>query len=395
MTRRALAPIERRHGPDYILLTAVLVLVVLGLIAVYSSSYALAYVDYGDPNYFIRRQVIFAGAGAAGLACMTLIDYRILLRLSPLLILLAVIGLAAALLPGISVEQNGANRWIGIGPLVGQPSEFAKLAVIIYIAAWLSAKGEQVRDFTLGVIPFVVTVGLVCALVVLEPDLDTTLLIALTAGTLFFVAGARLLHVLMLVASAAMFTFLFVLVGGYGINRILTFTSAESDPQGAGFQTLQMLVAFGSGGLTGLGLGVSRQKFFYVPGSHTDGVLAIIGEELGFIGTLLVMMLFAIVLWRGIRIVRRAADPFGSLMAMGIIAWFSFQMLMNVGGVTRMLPLMGIPLPLVSYGGTALAINLVAIGLLLSISRRAAIERPEEATPSRGVVRPETARATR
>ena len=395
MTRRGLAPIERRHGPDYILLTAVLVLVVLGLIAVYSSSYALGYLDYSDPNYFIRRQVLFAAAGMAGLVVMTLIDYRILLRLSPLLILLALIGLGAALLPGIGVEQNGANRWIGIGPLVGQPSEFAKLAVIIYIAAWLSAKGAQVRDLALGVIPFVVTVGLVCSLVILEPDLDTTVLIALTAGTMFFVAGARLLHVLMLVGSAATFTVLFVLVGGYGFNRILSFTSAENDPQGAGFQTLQMLVAFGSGGISGLGLGVSRQKFFYVPGSHTDGVLAIIGEELGFIGTALVMLLFAIVLWRGIRIVRRSADPFGSLMAMGILAWFSFQLLMNVGGVTRMLPLMGIPLPLVSYGGTAIAMNLVAIGLLLSISRRADIQRPEDAVPSRGVVRPETARMTR
>ena len=389
----AAQPVTYGRGPDYVLIATTAVLVVIGLIAVYSASFAVGYAEYGDSNYFIRRQAVWAAIGVGGLLTAMAIDYRMLMRLSPLLMLLALGGLALALLPGISVEQNGASRWIGVGSFTAQPSEFAKLAVLIYIAAWLAAKGTAVRDFALGVVPFAAMVGLVCALVVLEPDLGTTILIAFIAGTLFFVSGARVLHVLTLVGSVVGFTATLILVGGYGMNRLLSFTSAEADPQGAGFQTLQLLVAFGSGGLTGLGLGVSRQKFFYVPGSHTDGVLAIIGEELGFIGVTVVLLLFVVLLWRGLLIARRAADPFGSLLAMGVLAWLSCQLLLNVGGVTRLIPLTGIPLPFLSYGGSSLAVTLTAVGVLLSVSRRAALGEPEQAAPTRGVLRAPAARA--
>ena len=177
--------------------------------------------------------------------------------------------------------------------------------------------------------------------------------------------------------------------------RILSFTSAESDPEGFGFQTLQMLQALGSGGLTGLGLGVSRQKFFYLPASHTDGVLAIVGEELGYVGVVVVVLLFALLLWRGLRIMQRAADPFGSLLAAGVLAWLAFQLLLNVGGVTRSIPLTGIPLPFLSYGGSSLAMTLTAIGVLLSVSRYAALEDPKLAPPTRGVLRALGVRAGR
>jgi cell division protein FtsW len=298
------------------------------------------------------------------------VNYHHLSRLSPLLMLIAVAGLVAVLLPSFGHEANGAQRWIQLGSLPPmQPSEFAKLAVIIYLAAWLAAKGDAVRDFSLGVVPFVSMVGLVGALIILEPDLGTAVMIAMITGTLFFLAGARLWHVVVLAASGTGIASLLILLGGYRVDRIFSFTSAEADPSGLGFQTLQLLIAFGSGGLTGLGLGVSRQKFFYLPGSHTDGVLAIVGEELGFIGTMLVLALFVLVLWRGWLIMKRADDQFGSLLAAGIIAWIGFQMLLNVGGVTRMIPLTGIPLPLLSYGGSSLAVTLTAIGILLSVSR--------------------------
>ena len=377
----------RRHEPDYVLLTVVVMLLTVGLIAVYSSSYAVGFAEHGDAEYFIKRQTLWAGIGVAGLLVMMTIDYRILRRLSPLLMLAALGALVAALAPGIGVELNGASRWIAVGPFTIQPSEFAKFAIIIYLSAWLAAKGEIVRDLALGVVPFVGMVGLVGALILLEPDLGTATLIALVTGTLFFVSGARLTHLVTLAASAAAFTASLIVVGGYGLSRILSFASPEADPSGAGFQTLQMLVAFGSGGVTGLGLGVSRQKFFYVPGSHTDGVLAIIGEELGFIGVVLVLTLFGLLLWRGLRIAQRAADPFGSLLATGVIAWLAFQMLMNVGGATRSIPLTGIPLPFLSYGGSALAMSLAAVGLLLSVSRYAALRDPEDEPPTRGVVR--------
>jgi cell division protein FtsW len=376
----------RRHAPDYGLLTTVLTLLIVGLIFVYSSSYVFAEVEYGDPNHFIKRQMMFAVLGLIGLVAVMQLDYRYLRRLSPLLMLGALFGLAAVLMPGVGVESNGALRWIQIGPLPPvQPSEFAKLAVLIYMAAWLASRGDALHNFSLGVLPFIGMVGLVGALIMLEPDLGTTVMIAVITGTLFFIAGARLIHVMALAGSGVVMGTLLILTGGYRMDRILSFTSAESDPTGVGFQTLQLLVAFGSGGVWGLGLGVSRQKFFYVPGSHTDGVLAIIGEEIGFVGVLVVLALFFMLFWRAWLIMRRAPDVFGSLIAAGVLAWFAFQLLLNVGGVTRLIPLTGIPLPLLSAGGSSLMVSLVAIGLLLSVSRYAAFT-PEPEKP-RGVRR--------
>ena len=379
----------KRHGPDWVLLTIVIMLLIIGLIAVYSASYALGYAAHGDSDFFIKRQVMWAGVGCAGMFAASLIDYRWLRRVSPLLMFVALAGLGAALVPGIGVSgvEGGPTRWIEIGPLSGQPSELAKLAVIVYLAAWLAAKGPTVRDFMLGVVPFVSMVGLVTALVLLEPDLGTALLIAAITGTLFFVSGARLTHLVTLVVTAVGFTAAFVVGGGYGMTRILSYTSAESDPEGYGFQTLQMLVALGSGGWTGLGLGVSRQKFGFVPAAHTDGIISIIGEELGFIGVTVVLLLFALLLWRGLRIMQRAADSFGSLLVAGILMWIALQVLINVGGVTRSIPLTGITLPFLSYGGSSLAVTLTAIGVLLSVSRYAALEDPANEPPSHGVVR--------
>ncbi len=370
----------RSHAPDYALLSVVAVLVVIGLVAVYSSSYVLGEAQFNDTNYFIKRQLLFALLGVTGLVVMMRLDYHYLVVLSPLIMLAALVALGAALLPGIGVEANGARRWIAVGSLPPlQPSEFAKLAVIIYLAAWLAAKGDIVRSMTLGVVPFVFMVGTVGVLIILEPDLGTAVMIALITGSLFFVAGAKLIHVFALVASTALVGAALIVAGGYRMDRILSFTSAEDDPSGFGFQTLQLLVAFGSGGIGGLGLGVSRQKFFYVPGSHTDGVFAIIGEEIGFIGVAVVLGLFVLLLWRGLQIARRAPDQFGSLLATGVLAWIAFQLIINVGGVTRSLPLTGIPLPLLSYGGSSLAVTLTAIGLLLSVSRHAALAPEQQA----------------
>jgi len=380
--------VARRHGPDYLLLSVLTVILVIGLIAVYSSSYALGYAQFDDPNYFIKKQILFGALGVAGMLIVMNIDYRILMRLSPLLMLAALLGLAAVLLPGIGVEQNGARRWVAFGPLPPvQPSEFAKVAVLVYMAAWLAAKGDTVKDFSLGVMPFVGMVGLIGALIMLEPDMGTTMMVALITGTLFFVAGARLTHLVALVGSALVMAVVLILSHGYRADRLTAFTSAEDDPTGVGFHALQMLVAFGSGGISGLGLGVSRQKFFYVPGSHTDGILAIIGEELGFIGVTVVLLLFAVFLWRGLRIAMRAPDRFGSLIATGVIAWVALQLVINVGGVTRSIPLTGIPLPFLSYGGASLMALLLAVGLLLSVSRYAAIEDVERTQPTRGVLR--------
>jgi cell division protein FtsW len=286
--------------------------------------------------------------------------------------MLAMVALLMAVLaPGIGLERNGSHRWIALGPLPpAQPSEFAKLVLIVYVAAWLAGKGKgSLHSFALGFIPFVSLVGVVAGLVLLEPDMGTAVVIVLTTMTLVFVAGASLTHVVAFLGIGGVVAALLIFTGQYRADRIFAFISAEDDPSGRGFQTLQLLIALGSGGISGLGLGASRQKFFYVPGAHTDGIFAIIGEELGFVGSALVIILFAIVLIRGFRVILRARDDFGSLLAVGIVSWIGYQALINIGGITRTLPLTGIPLPFLSYGGSALMSMMAAVGILLSVSR--------------------------
>ncbi|MCH8994672.1 MAG: putative lipid II flippase FtsW [Chloroflexi bacterium] len=360
-------------------------LVVLGLLVVYSSSFALGLVAFNDANYFVTRQAVWAAIGIALLVVMMRLDYRWLRSISPLLMLAAIVGLAAVLVPGIGLERGGAQRWISLGPLPPvQPSEFAKLALIIYVSAWLAGRGGHVRSFALGFVPFVVMVGLVAGLILLEPDTGTAAVLVLTTVTLFFIAGASLTHMAALLGIGGVTATILVLTAGYRADRLLAFVRAEDDPGGIGFHTLQLLIALGSGGVRGLGLGASRQKFFYIPSSHTDGVFAVVGEELGFIGAMGVLLLFAVLIYRGFRVVLGARDEFGALLATGIVCWIAYQTLINVGGITRAIPMTGIPMPFLSYGGSALAALLAAVGILLSISRRAtgppAVERHERNT---------------
>jgi cell division protein FtsW len=356
---------------DQILLSAVLLLVIIGIVSIYSASYAIGYLDYQDSYYFLKRQVIYTLIGFIGMGFFAIMDYRLLAPLSPFIMIFAVILLILAIEPHTAMEINGAKRWVDL-PLLPpfQPSEFSKLAIIIYIAAWLSSRsGKDIGSLT-SVISFVITVGAVSFLIMLEPDLGTTLLITAVAGAMFFVAGARLFHVIALATSSIISLGLFIIVNGYGFSRIVSFISAESDPSGSGYQTLQLLIALGSGGLTGLGLGSSRQKFFYLPASHSDGILAVIGEELGFIGVSLVIILFLTILLQGLKIANKSSDQFGSLLASGISLLLIFQVLLNIGGISRTIPLTGIPLPMLSAGGTSLIITLCAIGILFSINRQ-------------------------
>ena len=347
-------------------------LVVLGLVLVYSSSFALGLLAFNDANYFVARQAVWAAIGIGLLVTLMRLDYHWLRAVSPLLMLAAIVALIAVLVPGIGVERNGAQRWLALGPLPAvQASEFAKLALIIYVSAWLAGKGTYIRSFALGFVPFVTMVGIVAGLVLLEPDTGTAAVLVLTTVTLFFVAGASLTHLMALMGIGGVAAAMLILTAGYRADRLFAFIRAEDDPAGIGFQTLQLLIALGSGGIGGLGLGVSRQKFFYIPSAHTDGVFAVVGEELGFIGAIGVLLLFAVLIYRGFRVMLRARDDFGALLATGIICWIAYQALINVGGITRAIPLTGIPLPFLSYGGSALAAVLAAVGILLSISRHA------------------------
>ncbi len=383
--------------PDYLILGLVLGLVALGLVIVYSSSFALGLLAFNDANYFVARQAVWAVIGTGLLLVFMRLDYHWLRSVSPLLMLAAIVALVAVLLPGIGLERNGAQRWLSLGPLPAlQPSEFAKLALIIYVAAWLSGKGTHVRSFALGFVPFVLMVGTVAGLVLLEPDTGTTAVLVLTTMTLFFIAGASLTHLAALACIGGIASTLLILTAGYRADRLFAFVRAEDDPGGIGFQTLQLLIALGSGGINGLGLGASRQKFFYIPGSHTDGVFAVIGEELGFIGAMGVLVLFAVLVYRGFRVVMNATDDFGALLATGIVCWIAYQALINVGGITRTIPMTGIPMPFLSYGGSALAALLAAVGILLNISRSGrgppSVQRGRDVT---GVVPSKTHRGAR
>ncbi len=363
--------------PDWPLIAVVVTLTLVGLIFVFSSSFAVGQQLFGDPRFFAKRQLLGAGIGAVAFVFFAFLDYRRLRTWSPLIMAGAVLLLLAVITPGVGFQQNGAQRWIQFGsaPPI-QPSEIAKLAIVIYIAAWLSGRGDAILHVSLGVIPFSVIVGFVGFLIMAEPDLGTAVTITVIAGGLFFIAGAALKHILVLVAGGGGVLFAIIGLLGYGLDRFTQFVSAESNPEAGGFQILQLLIALGSGGLTGVGIGESRQKFFYVPSAHTDGVFAIIGEEIGFIGAMFILLLFAFFIYRGVRIASKAPDQFGTLLAMGVVIWFATQAFFNIGGVTRTIPLTGIPLPLVSFGSSALVATLAAGGVLVSVSRYS-IERDE------------------
>lgn len=342
-------------------------LTITGLVAVYSASFVIGLARFGDPHYYVIRQGVWAALGVLLMFAAMKTHYGLYRTYAIPIMICTIIALAAVLLVG--VEGGGARRWLGVGEFTIQPAEFAKLTVIFYMAAWLDAKGDAITSFEHGLVPFLIIIGSVGALIMLEPSLGTTLIILAITVTMFYVAGASLLQMgTLLVLGLGAIAFL-ATAAGYRAERLTTFFNAELDPLGNGFQTLQALQALGNGGIDGLGLGASRGKFFYIPESHTDGVFAIIGEELGFIATVAVLGLYMILMVRGYQTARRAPDRFGMLVATGITTWIAAQAMLNIGGITRIVPLTGVPLPFLSFGGNALAAVLMGMGVLINISR--------------------------
>jgi len=349
-------------------MVAVLMLMITGLLAVYTASFAVAYHEYGDPNYFVARQAIFSVIGVAALVFFMQVDYNRLRTWSVPMLLIALAGLVLVLSP-IGVERNGAARWLILGPVSVQPSEFAKLAVLVYVSAWLASRGRDINQFSLGFVPFVLLMSVVGALIIAEPDMGTTVIVVLVACTLFFVAGAPISHLALLLSAGGAMSYLVISTKDYQLDRLTSYLSPESDPQGLGFQIIQLLTAIGSGGPLGIGWAESRQKHLYLPGAHTDGVFAILGEELGFIGLMGILALFGFFIFRALRVTLRTNDNFAMFLGVGIISWISFQTLINIAGITRTIPLTGVPLPFLSYGGSALISLMAGVGILLSVSR--------------------------
>ncbi|NLY50478.1 MAG: putative lipid II flippase FtsW [Firmicutes bacterium] len=356
--------------PDFLLYFATVTLLGIGIVMVYSSSSVAATADFGDSAYYLKRQISWTALGLIGMNIMLRIDYRRLKPLALPALLVSVVLLALVMIIGF--VGGGAQRWLRIGSLSLQPSEVAKLGSILFLASYLADCSNKLRYFWRGLIPALMIVGVICAMILEQPDLGTAVALALTAGVMLFVAGADFRH-LTSVGLASLPVLVYAIMGEeYRRRRFLAFLAPEADPQGSGYHIIQSLYALGSGGLLGVGLGQSHQKYFYLPERHTDFIFAILGEELGLFGTFLVLGLFFLLAWRGCRAAMLAPDRFGALLAMGIVSMVVLQALINIGVVTGSLPITGIPLPFISYGGSSLIFSLAGIGILLSISRHSA-----------------------
>ena len=365
-------------GFDVALVLAVATLLAVGLIMVYSTTYALGFRLYANPNFFLVRQGMWVVVGVAALLVMTRVRYTGWQRISVLVMAGMLLLLAALLIFG--GERFGGRRWFFGGSV--QPSELAKLAVVIYIADWLSSKGEQIRDVTYGLIPFAILIGVVTGLILLQPDFSTSMLIAATAFAMFFVAGAEVKQLAISFLVGGLALAILILQAPYRLERIAVFLDPMSDPSEDGYQIVQTLRALVRGGVTGQGLGNSQQKLGALPAAHTDAIFAVLGEELGLVGGLVVIGLFAILAYRGFRIAQNAPDTFGMMLATGITAWLAFQALINIAVVTSTMPFTGIPLPFISFGGSSLVTSMAGVGLLLNISKYSVTER-DARTPVR------------
>ncbi len=380
--------------PDSVLLATVGALVAFGLVMVYSSSFAVAFTDYGSSTYWVVRQAISALVGTVGLLVAMRFDYRQLRRYSlPLMLLTIVLLVLVLILPDSITQANGASRWITLGPLSIQPSEVAKFAAIIYFADWLSRRGSKIRRLVTGLLPFGIMLGLLAGLVLIEPNMSTTIIIIVISAVILFTSGASLLHLSIASGLTMMVAWMAIQSAGYRLQRVLVWKDPFSYAREGGYQPIHSLYALGTGGWTGVGLGQSRQKFHWLPFAHTDAIFAVIGEELGLIATLLIVIAFVVIAVRGFRIAARCDDPFGSLIAIGVTTWLVFQALMNIAVVSTLIPFTGITLPFISYGGSSLSMVMIAAGILLSVSRYAPLKSAEDVAndapiPSIGQLRP-------
>ncbi len=354
---------------DIPFLILVLLLMGFGLVMVSSASYVSAYYEYGDSYHYIKRQAIFAAIGIIAMLTIAFFDYRRLKKLALPLLIISVIMLILVLIPGIGIEVNGASRWLGYGSFRFQPSEIGKLAVIISFSSYISVNYKNMKKFTVGVLPLVLTLALVAGLVAVETHLSGAILILVIGAILMFVGGTPIKWFLGAGAVGAAGLGSIILFTPYMQSRIKIWLDPFSDMQDKGYQTVQSLYAIGSGGLLGLGLGQSRQKHLYIPEPQNDYIFAITAEELGFVGALLVILLFVMLIWRGFIIAFHSRDKFGSLLVIGIISRVAVQTVLNIAVVTNAIPVTGISLPFFSYGGTALCILLAEMGIVLSVSR--------------------------
>ncbi len=367
---------------DLPLVAVVLVLLSIGLAMVYSASGITALDANDDASTYLTQQSAWAALGIGAMFVASRVDYRLLRFLAVPMLVLALLLLGAVLIPGIGSSAGGATRWLRFGVVGVQPAEFAKIALIVYLATWLGAKREHVRSWRVTV-PFVVVTMLVAGLVMAEPDLGTTIVIVTVALAMYFAAGARVMMFAALGMCAAVGVAALAVANPERLERLTTFLNPWAHPREAGFQAIQMLYALGLGGPFGEGLGAGKVKVGYLPHPYTDSIFAVLGNELGLAGTLVIVLLFLALAFRGVRIALRAEDSTGALLATGITIWLCFQAWVNMAVVASLVPMTGITLPFISYGGSSLCVGLIAVGILLNVGRARTTQRTTVSRSSR------------
>lgn len=362
-------PHSRKQQIDFILFATIMLLVAIGVVMVYSASSYIAMYKYKNDMYFLQRQGVFAIIGFSFMMIISRIDYHNIRNHTGKIMIVSVVLLLIVLLP-IFPAINGARRWIRIGSLSIQPSEIAKYVVILFMAKSIANKGNRITSFTYGVIPYLIVSGLFAGLVLAEKNLSIAAVIMIATLIVLFAAGCKIAHISFVVLLVGALGAAATYFEPYRMKRFMTFLNPWEDPRGDGYQLIQSLLALGSGSILGSGLGLSRQKCYYIPEPHNDFIFAIIGEELGLVGCLLIICLFVVFIARGITIAMKSEDVYGTILAIGITAIIAIQAIINIAVVSGSMPVTGVPLPFISYGGSSLVINLSAMGILLNISKQ-------------------------
>lgn len=366
------AKAKDRGGDPALMVTVVMsALLLLGLLMILSASFVSSVESSGSPFVYFKKQVIWAVLGIVAFITFSRLDYRKLRGWGYAGVVVVMLLLLAVLIPGLGSTVGGSSRWLVLGPLSVQPSEIAKLALILFIADVFSRKDPAVvKELSHTMLPVIPVVGILTLLIMAQPDMGTTMIVGVIGFGLMFLAGTPLRYLAVLGGIGGGIAAFGALAEPYRRARVLSFLNPWADPLNTGYQTIQSLIAMGSGGFFGVGIGASRQKWLYVPNAHTDFIYAILGEEIGLLGTLMVLGMFAFFTYLGIRIARQAPDRFGMYIAAGITIWVAFQALVNMGAVTASLPITGVPMPLVSFGGSSLVVTLVGMGILTNIARQ-------------------------
>ncbi len=352
------------------LLIIAAILVCIGIVMVFSSSSCYAYERYNDSAFYLKRHIVHFVIALALATLVIRFDYRKIRRFTKILLGISVFSLVLVLLPGVGHEAGGAKRWIRMGILGFQPSECATLFLVIYLADVLERKQIHIRDFFRGFMPPLVASGITVLLILAQPDLGTAVMLSLLFLTMMFASGVNMMYLVPFVFASVPVLYFLIFRVPYRLRRIIGYLDPWSDSQSAGFQIVQSFLALGSGGIFGLGLGASRQKLFYLPQAHTDFIFSIIGEEMGLIGTLGIVLLFSAFIWLGIRISMKARDLFGKFLALGITVSIGLKAIINIAVSTGAIPTKGLPLPFISYGGTALIFNIIGVAFLLNIANK-------------------------